>query len=289
MLVELLKAGLLMGGLGLFLSVLLAMASRKLYVWEDPRIDQLEDMLPRANCGACGMAGCRAFAEGLVEGKVQPSQCTVSSPEAVKGIASFLGVEAGKRERRVARLACAGGRHVARFRFRYEGLKTCRAASVVSGGGKGCSWGCLGLGDCKDVCDFGAITMNALGLPVVDESRCTACGACVEVCPKQLFSIHPVSHHLWVACKSRAKGEEAEAQCEVACTGCGRCAMDAPQGLVTIVENLAVVDYERNRLATPEVIQRCPTGAIVWLTDRGAAKGAAAKKVVRKEPLPIGR
>jgi len=278
-----------MAALGIILAAVLAVANKKLYVYEDPRIDQVEDMLPGANCGACGQAGCRAFAEKVVAGELSPSQCTVNSPEMTQAIASFLGVEAGEQERKVARLACAGGRHVARVRARYEGLKTCRAAALVSGGGMGCAWGCLGLGDCMEVCDFGAITMDEFGLPVVDPEKCTACGACVEVCPRGLFTLLPESYRLWVACKNQAKGGDALAECEVACTGCGLCVADAPPGLIQLNNNLAVIDYSRIDEATPEIIQRCPTGAIVWLDpEKGAVKGAAATKVLRKTPLPIG-
>src|SRR5512143_1582110 len=139
-------AGVFMALLGVALAWLLAAASRRLYVFEDPRIDQVEEMLPHSNCGACGTAGCRNFAEGLVEGKLQPVQCTVNSPDQNRAIAGLLGVALGEQEKRVARLACAGGTHVAFIRARYEGLGSCRAAAVVGGGGKGCAWGCLGLG-----------------------------------------------------------------------------------------------------------------------------------------------
>lgn len=281
-------AGFLMAALGGILAISLALANRKFYVYEDPRIDEVEGMLPGVNCGACGCAGCRAFAEAAVAGAIAPGKCTVSTPDAISAIAARLGVDAGSEEKRVARLACAGGSHVAWMRAKYEGLPTCRAAALVAGGGKGCAWGCLGLADCERVCEFGAITMNEYGLPVVDESKCTACGDCVEICPKGLFSIHPVSHRLWVACKSLQKGEAAEAECEVACNGCGRCAADAPEGLIRIVNNLAVVDYSKNRLATPDPIMRCPTGAIVWIDEKkGPVKGAEAKRVTRKSPLPV--
>ena len=167
-------------------------------------------------------------------------------------------------------------------------MTSCRAAALISGGGKGCSWGCLGLADCQVVCNFDAIHMDEHGLPVVDEAKCTACGDCVNVCPKQLFSIHVVSHRLWVACKNQLAGDLAEADCEVACTACGRCAADAPAGLVQIVNNLAVVDYSKNHLANTTPIQRCPTGAIVWIDDKkGPIKGLDAKKITRKSALPV--
>lgn len=286
---QILIAGTAMAGLGLGLATVLAIAHRRLYVYEDPRIDIVEDMLPHANCGACAQPGCRAFAEVVVAGEAQPGNCTVSSPDEIGRIADFLGVAAGNVEKRVARLACAGGAHVASQRAEYRGLQTCRGANLISGGGKGCSWGCLGLADCERVCDFDAIQMDSQGLPVVDEARCTACGDCVDVCPRDLFSLHLVSHRLWVACKSISEGDVAEADCAVACTACGRCAADAPNGLIVMENNLARVDYAKNQLASPEVIQRCPTGAIVWLDDkRGALKGSAAKPILRKTALPIG-
>ncbi len=286
--IEMLMAGAVMGGIGVLLAAVLAVADKKFYVFEDPRIDQVEGMLPKANCGACGCAGCRAFAEKAVKGEIAPGKCTVSTPAGVQAIADLLQIEAGGDERRVARLACAGGPHVARHRAQYVGVATCRAAALVNGGGKGCSWGCLGLGDCERVCNFKAIQMNVHSLPVVSESMCTACGDCVNVCPKQLFSLHIVSHKLWVACRSQAEGQVAEADCEVACTACGRCAMDAPGGLIQIVNNLAVIDYSKNKLATRTPIERCPTGAIVWFEkDKGPVRGTEAKRITRQSPLPV--
>ncbi len=280
--------GLFMAGLGLALAALLALANRKLYVYEDPRINEVEALLPHSNCGACGVPGCRQFAEALVGGGAQPAQCTVSSPEGLEAIAGFLGVAVGEQEKRVARLACAGGTNVARQHAAYRGLESCRAAHLVGGGGKGCVWGCLGLGDCEVVCDFDAIHMNRHGLPVVTDDLCTACNDCVEVCPRGLFSIQPVSHRLWVACNNREKGAAAVAECEVICDGCGRCEMDAPEGLIAIRDNLAVVDYAKNELASRTPIERCPTGAIVWLDDkRGVVKGREAIRIVRQEALPI--
>jgi Fe-S-cluster-containing hydrogenase component 2 len=144
------------------------------------------------------------------------------------------------------------------------------------------------LADCARACDFDAIEMDQHGLPVVSEVRCTACGDCVEVCPKQLFSLHPVSHRLWVACRNLLNGDMAEAECDVACTGCGRCAADAPEGLIHIADYLAVIDYSRNQQATNKPIQRCPTGAIVWIDKKnGPIRGLEAKKITRKSPLPV--
>ena len=273
------------GGLTLALAGLLVLANKKLYVEEDPRIDLVEDMLPHANCGACGYPGCRPFAEALVSAQTAPGKCTVSSDEGRASIATFLGVDVGAEEKRVARLACAGGTNVARNHARYDGLKTCGAAAKVAGGGKGCFWGCLGLADCYEACDFDAIVMDEHGLPVVDEKLCTACGDCVVACPKDLFSIRPISWRLWVNCRSLEAGDELLADCEVACTACGRCALDAPAGQITMQKNLPLIDYANGRL-TQVPMERCPTGAIVWLDElKGAVKGRDARKIIRKGAL----
>jgi electron transport complex protein RnfB len=277
-----------LGSLTLLLAIMLIVANQKLYVYEDPRIDQVEDMLPHANCGACGYPGCRPFAEALVSGSALPGKCTVSTDEGRAKIAHFLGVALGAEEKIVARLACAGGTNVAINRAQYQGIDSCRGASLVSGGGKGCFWGCLGHGDCEVVCDFDAITMNEHGLPVVDIDKCTACGDCVEVCPKDLFSLHPISHRLWVNCKNLEHGDAVLEDCQVACTACGRCAMDAPGQLITMDHNLPVINYGENH-RTQAPIQRCPTGAIVWFDDEvGAMKGPAAKKIIRKGERGFG-
>ncbi|MEE9358360.1 MAG: RnfABCDGE type electron transport complex subunit B, partial [Sedimenticolaceae bacterium] len=275
-----------MAALGLILATVLVLANKRLYIYEDPRIDEVEDLLPRANCGACGTPGCRPFAEGLIEGSYEPAQCTVNSLNLNKIIADYLGVGMGTQEKRVARLVCAGGSHVAYIRASYSGLSSCRAAALVSGGGKGCTWGCLGMADCADVCDFDAITMDLHGLPVVNEEKCTACNDCVEVCPKALFELHPVSQQLFVACKNLEKGDQAEAECEVICTACERCVIDSPEGLIEITNNLAVIDYSKNKLASRVAIERCPTGAIVWYDKKGDyTVGKDTKKIIRKEAL----
>ncbi len=275
-----------LGGLALILATGLVVANRTLYVEEDPRFDAVETMLPGSNCGACGFPGCRALAEALVAGDALPGKCTVASEDDRSAIASYLGVDVGAEEKQVARLACAGGSNVARKHAAYVGHQSCRSAALIAGGGKGCFWGCLGLGDCELVCDFDAIVMDRNELPVVIDEKCTACGDCVEICPKDLFSIHPVSHQLWVACKNLEFGDDILEECQVGCTACGRCAKDAPN-VVRIEDNLAVVDYRASN-APKAAIDRCPTGAIVWIDDEGRyLKGDAAKPVARRTSLPV--
>ena len=255
----------ILGGVTLTFATLIAVAHKKLSVWEDPRIDALAGMLPGTNCGACGLPGCRSFAEELVAGKIQPAQCTQLDADDVVNLASYLGVEAGAVVKRVARLLCAGGSDVTVRWAEYEGVQTCGAAAAVAAGGKGCAWSCLGLADCERVCDYDAIYMNQHGLPVVIPDACTACGDCVVACPRDLFVIMPIDHKLIVQCKILLEGDEAEELCKVACTGCGLCVTDAAPGLIEMVNGLAVINYDLNELADPKATARCPTGAIVWL------------------------
>ena len=255
----------ILGGVGLTFGALIALVNKKMKVYEDPRIDDVEDLLPGANCGACGFAGCRAFAEAVIAGEEPPATCTVMSEGEREDVAGYLGVAAGDADKRVARLLCAGGSDVAVQRATYYGVESCAAAVTVGGGGKGCTWGCVGLADCAVSCDFDAIVMSEHGLPVVDPEKCTACGDCVDACPLDLFTLMPMDDHLIVQCKSLLEGDAATEVCAVACNACGRCAVDAPDGLIEMRNGLAVIDYEKSELENKDAIARCPTGAIVWV------------------------
>jgi RnfABCDGE-type electron transport complex B subunit len=260
-----LDSALVLGGVGLFFGFLIAMANKKFYVWEDPRINEVEQLLPNSNCGACGQPGCRAFAEGLVNGKLQPSGCTVMGADDINEVAAYLGVDAGQASKRVARLLCAGGKNEAARNSDYAGLETCKAAAAIAGGGKACNWGCLGLGDCERACLLDAIFMNDDLLPVVIPDLCTACSDCVVACPKDLFQLMPIEQKLIVQCKNLLKGDAAEDLCSVACNTCNRCVADSEPGVIEIIDNLAVINYEKNALTDPKATSRCPTGAIVWV------------------------
>lgn len=260
---DVLAASAIMLGVAGAFGGLLALADRFLKVEEDPRVDLVTGMLPGTNCGACGQPGCRAFAESVVEGRSVPAKCTVSTPDGIAQIASFLGVDAGESEKRVARLHCAGGRSAVKQLADYHGWSSCRAAYVVNGGGKACPWGCLGLADCERACTFGAIAMSDDALPVVDVDRCTACNDCVEICPLDLFTLEPLSIRAIVQCASPLAGDAAKALCRVACDACGRCAADAPAGAIEMEGGLPVI-REPARL-DPSCTYRCPTGAIQWV------------------------
>jgi RnfABCDGE-type electron transport complex B subunit len=258
----------IMTGLGLFFAAVLAVAYRFLRVEEDPRLELVEELLPGNNCGACGQPGCAVFAEKLLAEEVAPGKCTVAGGDMLGKIASFLGVGVGAEEKRIARVKCAGGLSNVPRLAEYRGISSCRAATVVDGGGHGCAWGCLGLGDCEKACTFNAITMNEDALPVVEPEPCTACGDCVEVCPQDLFVLVPESQKLFVQCNSPLTGVEALLRCRVACDACGRCAADAPGDSVEMLNGLPLVHYDRELKPTPEATWRCPTGAIQWLEGK---------------------
>jgi len=230
----------IMVGLGLFFGAILAVAQRFLRVDEDPRIERTNEMLPGNNCGACGVPGCLPFAEKLVDGSVDLSKCTVASADDIEMIAEYLQVDVGEQEKLVARLRCGGGSLQAHQIAEYQGFESCRAAAVVSGGGKGCAWGCLGLADCEIACTFDAIHMNANGLPQVDTQKCTACPDCVAACPKDLFELLPLSQKLYVQCNIPLTGETAK-------------------------NGLPVIDYSAGGPAKPEATFRCQTDSIKWL------------------------
>jgi ferredoxin len=219
---------------------------------------------------------------------VKPAGCNVLNDDGAAAIAAYLGVDKGEATKRVARLLCAGGSDVAVQQAEYRGLKNCGAAAAIAGGGKGCTWGCLGFGDCAVACEFGAITMNEMGLPVVDPLLCTACGDCVDACPKNLFQIIPLDQRLLVQCRSLIEGDGALAACGVACTACGKCVADAAPGLVTLERGVAVVHYEQNVSAAVGAIRRCPTGAIVWL-DEGPQFGPRSAHTAEPGALPERR
>jgi electron transport complex protein RnfB len=272
--IPILDSALILGGVGLFFGFVISLVNKRFRVWEDPRILGVEEMLPNTNCGACSQPGCRAFAEAVVAGKQQPSDCTVMGPEDVDDVAGYLGVDAGEANKRVARLLCAGGKDEAHRKADYSGFGSCKAASAVAGGGKGCTWGCLGLADCETVCLLDAIYMNEDELPVVIPERCTACNDCVETCPKDLFVLMPMDQKLIVQCRNLLHGDAAEDLCSVACNACTKCVADAEPGLIEMVDNLAVINYEKNDLADPKATSRCPTNAIVWVEGQQFAQSS---------------
>jgi Na+-translocating ferredoxin:NAD+ oxidoreductase RNF subunit RnfB/uncharacterized membrane protein len=219
----LVSALVVMGFLGLAFGIGLAYAARVFHVEVDPRVEQVEDILPGANCGACGQPGCSGYAQAVVAGTSEITMCSPGGPDVVARIAEILGQEAGEFVPKVAVIQCVGGLEAAPTRADYGGVRTCSGAEIVAGGDKKCVFGCLGYGDCVAACTFDAIAMSDDRLPVVFEDVCTACGACVDACPRGIVKIIPKSQPIYVGCVNRDKGKDVKQVCTVGCTGCGVC------------------------------------------------------------------
>ncbi len=267
---ELMIPAVVVGGIGAFCSVALAVASRFFEVEEDPRVEGVAALLPNVNCGACGLAGCIDYAKRIVLNGEAIDQCKPGGPDTVCAIAAFLGIEAKLSERKVAVVLCAGGDSQAARRFAYNGLADCAAAALVGGGDKSCVYGCLGLGSCARVCPAGAIEITEDRLAVVHPELCVGCGLCVKTCPKKIIRLVPEQRSIHVLCSSRDRGPVVRKKCKLGCIGCSLCAR-ASDGAIAMDRNLAVVDYEKP-LDNEVVITKCPQHTIV---RRSGLRGGA--------------
>lgn len=266
--------------MGLVLGLVIAVAVRAFAVKTDPRIEQIEGLLPGANCGACGFAGCADFARALAEGEAKPEDCPVSDPETASSVAAVLGLEMGQRVAKVAVVRCCGGRS-STWSAAYNGVTDCRSANLVVGGGKGCLYGCLGLGTYARACPFGAIEMRD-GLAIVHPDICTGCGKCVGACPRSLIAMVPKDAPLHVFCNSPEKGAAKKKVCSVSCIGCRKCVKTAEEATMTMEGMLARVNYE-NPPADAAVCEVCPTGCLKPAWPRPENTGDPAGAGVREK------
>lgn len=250
-----------MAALGLIFGVALAYALKVFGIRLDPKMFELLSILPGSNCGACGKAGCAGFAEALVKGQALPAGCAVSSVEARKRIARLLGLDSEEKVKTVAVMFCNGGIR-AKDKYTYEGIKSCKAATLLFGGHKACSFGCLGMGDCVEVCPFDAIMMGADGLPIIDVKKCTACGKCVKTCPKNLYSLLPLGAGYYVKCSSRDSGSVTAKVCRSGCIACMKCEKACPTGAVKVESSLSKIDPDKCQ-NIGKCFEVCPTKVIV--------------------------
>jgi electron transport complex protein RnfB len=255
---------LVLAGLGAIFGVALYVGSRVFAVEVDPRVDQILEALPGANCGACGLGGCRAYAEAVVLKGLATGLCAPGGPEACAEISKIMGVAAESAEPTVAVVHCQGNSERSRMRGAYAGLLDCRAALVpgAGGGATSCAYGCLGYGTCVAACPFDAIVTGPDGLPQVVERLCTGCGNCIEACPRGIIRLHSRKTHVFVLCASHEKAKVVRAACDVGCIGCKRCEKECQKfEAIELVDNLAVVDDAKCKNCA-KCVAVCPRGTI---------------------------
>ena len=231
-----------LGAIALVLAAILYVASKKFAVYEDPRIAQVGEVLPQANCGGCGYPGCSGFADACVKaGSLDGKFCPVGGQPVMAQIADILGLAAGEAEPMVAVVRCNGTCANRPRTNQYDGAKSCAIAASLYGGETGCSYGCLGCGDCVAACQFGALSIKD-GIASVDPEKCVACGKCVETCPNGVISLQPYDTKYQVNCNSKDKGKDVMSVCKAGCIGCGLCVRQCEFGAVTLENNLATID-----------------------------------------------
>ena len=246
------------------LGIALSLAAKFMKVKEDPRIEEISDTLPQANCGGCGFAGCAAFASAVASGKVSPTKCAVASKEAISKISDIMGIKPEVQVRMRAQVMCSGTRDHAKLKYEYEGIQDCISAVRLAGGNKLCPNGCMGFGSCVDACKFDAIKIIN-GTAAVDYTKCQACGACVSACPKGLISLIPFEAKYWVGCKCTEKGASTKTWCDVGCIGCKICEKNCESGAIKVENNLARIDYSICN-SCGKCFEVCPRH-IIWSSE----------------------
>ncbi len=281
------------GGLGLLFGGGLAFASKVFYVYVDPRVEEIDEELPGANCGACGLAGCRQMAIAVVNGELTATACPVASSDVVEKVAGIMGVEAEAAEDLLAVVRCQGSPDHCENRFDYEGVESCNAAALVGGGHKACNYGCLGFADCVDACPFNAMYMGDDLLPKVIEDVCTGCGKCVDACPRGIMDLIPRKAEIYIACVNPEKGKNVRNVCSAGCHGCTLCAnpKTTPSGMITMNElNLPVFDYSIDD-APVAAVYKCTAHSLVDKLKRPAPpkpeKKPKEKAAVEKTDKPV--
>ncbi len=253
--------------LSLISAVILYFIAQKFKVYEDPRIDEIQSILPAANCGGCGFAGCRNFAEALVAADtLENLNCPVGGAEVMKSAANILGMTAPVVDPLIAVLLCNGKPEYRPRTSRYDGAPDCRIAHSLYSGESDCSYGCLGNGDCVRACTFNALYIDeSTRLPVIIDDKCVACGSCVKACPRDLIELRKrfkKERKIYVACSSCEKGAIARKACSVACIACNKCVRTCESGAIKIENFLAYIDAAKCTLCR-KCVTECPTGSIL--------------------------
>ncbi len=263
-------------GVGAVFGVVLALANKKFAMAVNPLIHEVEEILPKGQCGACGFAGCAKYAEAVVEDPdVAPNLCVPGKAAVAEKVAELTGKKAEASEPKYAHLKCRGTKTAAIMAAEYQGVPDCAAAKLIQGGPKGCKFGCIGFGNCVKACPFGALSMGADGLPIVDKEICTGCGKCVSTCPQSILVLQTFDAPVQVGCSSHDKGAIARKLCKNACIGCGMCMRNCSHGAIKLERNLAVVDQKLcAECQEPTCLAKCPTKAIESMILKETAKTA---------------
>jgi electron transport complex protein RnfB len=244
--------------LGLFFGFALAAAALKFHVPTNPLVDRVRDALPSANCGACGFAGCQAYAEAVaLKPDVAPNLCAPGRATVAQSVAELTGKRLDSVIDRVVIMRCHGTSAYARTEAEYAGVRTCAAAALVFGGPKACKNGCLGLGDCVRVCPFDALSLGSDGIAEVDPDLCTGCALCIPVCPKDLFTLYPRRHRIELSCVARDKQSVVRATCMVGCTLCRKCVAKCPAGAIEWNGATIVIDHAKCLAWGPSCQEAC--------------------------------
>ena len=230
--------------LGLLCAVMLAVASKVMAIKVDERVALVRELLPGANCGACGFSGCDGYAEALVNEGVMTNLCTPGGDKASKEVSAVLGVDAADVLECVAVVICSGDSAARQGRMDYNGIKTCIAAKQLYGGQNACGFGCLGFGDCAAVCPEDAICIEN-GLARVDQRRCVGCRMCANTCPNKIILMDYSVSTAAVLCKNTEKGAVVRKKCSCGCIGCMKCVRECPTEAITVVDNLARIDQAK--------------------------------------------
>jgi electron transport complex protein RnfB len=251
-----------LAGLGIVFGVSLAVIAARYVVKTDPKVEKVRDILPGANCGACGFAGCMGYAEAVVGNPdVAVNLCAPGKSAVAEKVAEITGKKAEKVDPKIARVFCQGGMSLSQRKFIYTGVQDCTAAVLAAGGNKSCEYGCLGYATCMRACPFDAITMSADNLPVISKEKCTACGKCVAACPKQVIELAVETKAVVISCHSRDKGADTKKKCQVGCIACGICVRTCPVDAIKIDNNLARIDHAKC-IVCGLCVRKCPTNAI---------------------------
>ncbi|AKB26229.1 Electron transport complex protein RnfB [Methanosarcina sp. MTP4] len=233
-----------LAGLGFAVGAMLVAASRIFKIDSNPLIDEVAELLPGANCGGCGYAGCAACAEAIVESGAPINSCPVGGFDTAKEIGALMGQEVTESEPEYPFVRCNGGKSCVTL-FDYEGVDGCKAALMLCDSRKGCSYGCLGLGTCVRACQFDALSMGEDGFPHVNKNLCTSCGNCIAACPNEILTFAKDSEKVHVLCRSHDKGKQVKAVCENGCIGCKKCEKECPEGAIKVTNFLAEIDQEK--------------------------------------------